>query len=85
MRTTVTIDADTEALLNEEMRRTGQSFKDVLNMSIRRAIGGSSQKRKRVEVSPLFPAPFPAEFEGKSFNRLVDEMDDEETLLELRS
>jgi hypothetical protein len=31
MRTTVTINADTEALLKEEASRTGQSFKVVLN------------------------------------------------------
>lgn len=84
MRTTVTIDADTEALLKEEMRRTGLSFKEVLNAGIRRAIGTTRPDRQRVEVKPLFPAPFPAEFQGRSFNRLADELDDLETLQELR-
>lgn len=38
MRTTVTIAPDTEALLREEVSRTGASFKAVLNESIRRAL-----------------------------------------------
>jgi hypothetical protein len=84
MRTTVTIDADTEALLKEEMRRTGLSFKEVLNAGIRRAIGTTRPDRHRVEVKPLFSAPFPAEFQRRSFNRLADELDDLETLQELR-
>jgi len=80
MRTTVTIDADTAALLQEEVARTGLSFKEVLNQAIRRALG---PRTERVTVEPIFPAPFP-EF-GTSLNRLVDLWDDEETLRELSS
>ena len=39
VRTTVTIDADTAALLQEEVARTGLSFKEVLNRAVRRALG----------------------------------------------
>lgn len=81
MRTTVTIDADTERLLREEAARTGHSFKVVLNEAIRHALTKPAQGR--ISVEPLFQAPFPPEFEGKSMNRLVDELDDEETLREL--
>ncbi len=80
MRTTVTIDADTAALLQEEVARTGLSFKEVLNQAIRRALGPRTEK---VIVEPIFPAPFPEL--GTSFNRLVDLWDDEETLRELSS
>lgn len=81
MRTTVTIDPDTEHLLREEAARTGNSFKEVLNQSIRRAL--SQDSVGRIEVSPVFPAPFPVELAGKSLNRLGDELDDEETIREL--
>ncbi len=81
MRTTVTIDADTEHLLREEAIRTGCSFKEVLNQSIRRAL--SQPSAERLEVPPLFAAPFPSEFEGVSLNRLADALDDEETIKEL--
>lgn len=35
MRTTVTLDPDVTARLRDEMRRTGSSFKDVLNSAVR--------------------------------------------------
>ncbi len=80
MRTTVTIDPDTAALLQEEAARTGQSFKEVLNLAVRRAL---APRPASCEVQPLFPAPFPAGL--GSFNRLADEWDDDETLRELSS
>jgi hypothetical protein len=80
MRTTVTIDADTELLLKEEAARTGQSFKQVLNGAVRRALGGGPGQ---VVVSPLFDAPFPSGL--GSFNRLADAWDDDDTLRELQS
>jgi len=82
MRTTVTIDPDTEALLREEVKRTGQSFKQVLNQSIRKSLG-RKQSAENATVIPLFQEPFPTELLGTSFNRLADGWDDEETLKEL--
>ena len=82
MRTTVTIDPDTEALLLGEAARTGQSFKVVLNQAVKRALGGRSGN---VRVEPLFTAPFPDELSGKSFNQLAAEWEDEDTVRELSS
>jgi len=79
MRTTVTIDADTELLIREEVKRTGLSFKEVLNRSIRRAL--LRRAEARLEIKPMFEAPFPDE--KASFNRLADEWDDEETIAEM--
>lgn len=81
MRTTVTIDSDTEHLLRKEAARTGRSFKVVLNQAIRYALSKAPAKPIRVET--LFSAPFPAELEAMSMNRLADELDDEETIREL--
>ena len=75
MRTTVTIDSDTEALLREEVARTGSSFKVVLNESIRRALARPS---KSVTIEPLFKAPFPGTLDGRSFNHLATEWEDED-------
>jgi len=80
MRTTVTIDADTEALLRDEVARTGLSFKEVLNRAIRQALAPAPAG---FVVEPLFPAPFPSGL--GSFNRLGEAWDDEETLSELRA
>ncbi len=82
MRTTVTIDADTEALLRDEAARTGQSFKVVLNDAVKRALG---RRAGEARVEPLFPAPFPADLTQASFNRLADEWEDETTVKELSS
>lgn len=80
MRTTVTIDPDTAILLEEEVKRTGRSFKEVLNLSIRQALGRPPQPRV---VQPIFPAPFPKSLSDDSANRLADAWDDEDSLQEL--
>lgn len=80
MRTTVTIDPDTAALLQEEVARSGLSFKEVLNRAVRRALGPC---KKKVSLRPIFPAAFPVNVE--SFNRLSDTWDDQDTLGELGS
>ena len=82
MRTTITIDADTEALLRLEVERTGLSFKVVLNQAIKRALG---RRPSGVQLQPLFSAPFPPELTRQSFNRLAAEWEDEDTILELGS
>lgn len=81
MRTTVTIDSDTEHLLREEVARTGKSLKEVMNQSIRRDLRRPASQKIRVQ--PIFVAPFPAEFAEMSMNRMADELDDEETVREL--
>ena len=83
MRTTVTIDPDTEALLKEETARTGMSFKEVLNQSIRRSLGRSDSRE--VVLEPLFNAPFPHQFRETNMNHLADELDDEDTIREIQS
>ena len=82
MRTTVTLDADTEALLREEAARTGQSFKVVLNQAVKWALGRPSTQAR---IEPLFTAPFPVELEPLSFHRLAVEWEDEDTVKELSS
>lgn len=81
MRTTVTIDPDTEALLREEVRRSGLSFKEVLNRSIRQSL--LRPDLAAVPSEPLFKHPFPSELQAANFNHLADVLDDEKTLDEL--
>ena len=82
MRTTVTIDPDTEILLKEEVKRTGKSFKRVLNESIRGALGTTPQRR--IQVQPLFKAPFPKHLQNENFNQMADSLEDQDTLEELQ-
>jgi hypothetical protein len=62
MRTTVTLDAETEALLREEMQRTGTSFKSLINACILRALRKNLGERGSPDIDdrplPMGP-PYP--------------------------
>ncbi len=45
MRTTVTLDADTAALVQEVMRREGFSFKEAINYGIRKGLSPSVKRK----------------------------------------
>lgn len=54
MRTTVTLDADTEALVRKRMRERGVSFKQALNDAIREgASRPARQQRFRTKTAAL--------------------------------
>ena len=54
MRTTVTLDADTAALLRQRMKAQRQSFKQVLNDAIRVGLGSTARQPEfRTEVAAL--------------------------------
>lgn len=54
MRTTLTIDEDVAALLDREVRRTGEPFKQVVNRFLRLGITASKQPVKRpFKVTPI--------------------------------
>ncbi len=42
MRTTVTLDADTERIVRQRMRERNQSFKEALNDAIRSGVAGAT-------------------------------------------
>ena len=53
MRTTLTLDDDVARLVEKETRRTGDSFKEVVNRMLRLGIIASKQpSRKRFVVTP---------------------------------
>lgn len=76
------MDPDTDHLIREQVRKSGRSFKQTLNDAIRRGI--RPVEKDRLVVEPLFEKAFPEELRHVSFNRLADELDDEETLRELK-
>ena len=53
MRTTVTLDADTEAQIRRRMRTEGISFKRALNEAIRAGLSGSRPQAFATEVAAL--------------------------------
>ena len=55
MRTTVTLDDDTERMIRDDMRRTQRSFKVTLNDAIRNGLKRGSEDRPafRVDARPM--------------------------------
>ena len=61
MRTTLSLDDDVAQLLNKEVRRTGDSFKQVVNRFLRRGLTASkhpAQKPFRVKPWSLGLPPY---------------------------
>ncbi len=54
MRTTLTLDADVEARLKTKMRKTGKSFKETVNETLRQGLlaDGRAQKPKPFKIRP---------------------------------
>ncbi len=54
MRTTLSLDDDVASLLKKEIRRSGESFKQVVNRFLRLGLNASKQPtRKPFRVKPL--------------------------------
>jgi hypothetical protein len=63
VRTTLTIDDDIAVLVQQEVRRTGDSFKGTVNRLLRRGIMAEDSKaeRKPFVVEPLFMSAPPGQ------------------------
>lgn len=79
MRTTLTIDADVELLLQQEMRRTNKSMKAIVNEALRLGLGTSGKPRRSrpFKVEPHAFGLRPG-IDRDRFNQLLDDMDAEE-------
>ena len=54
MRTTLTLDDDVASLLNKEARKSGESFKHVVNRFLRLGLTAAKQPvRKPFKVTPI--------------------------------
>lgn len=82
MRTTVTLDADTEALVRKRMRERGVSFKQALNDAIREGvIRAATRERFRTRTARL---GLPSVNLDKAL-QLAAELEDEELLRKSRA
>jgi hypothetical protein len=81
MRTTVTLDPDVEHLLKDAARRSGASFKEVLNRAVREGLASRSATRSqapfRVRARPMGLRPG---IDPGALNLLVDELEIDEFL-----
>jgi hypothetical protein len=79
MRTTLTLDADVARRVRSEVRRTGKTFKAVVNDAIKAGLGrgGSRPRGPRVQITPHHFG-FRAGVDPDRLNQLVDELETEE-------
>jgi len=80
MRTTVTLDADTAALITRRMRERGISFKQALNEAIR---AGASEDRREPFHTATAPLGVPAVNLDRAL-QLAAELEDEELVRKTR-
>ena len=81
MRTTVSLDPDTEALIRNRMRERGVSFKQAVNDAIREGIGGGARQPFRTETTNL---GIPAVSLDRAI-ALAGELEDEELVRRMRA
>lgn len=75
MRTTITLDPDTAALLRREMARTHVNFKRAVNDAIRRGLsGGRSAARDVVQVLP-FESDYQPGIDRLRLQQLADDLE----------
>ncbi len=78
MRTTVTLDADTESLLREAMRQRGQTFKQALNDAVRRSLAGVAASQERPPfVQRAFPMRLRTGYDLGNLSALEADLDAE--------
>ncbi len=77
MRTTVTLDADVEAMLRTAMRERGVSFKAAINDAIRAGLAAPAPARKPFKMKT---APLGARFNIDKALTIAGEMEDEEII-----
>jgi len=82
----VTLDPDVAARVRQEMRRTGDGLKAVINRVLRLGLGvsGKPPARRRFEVQP-HRFGFKPGIDLDRLNQLVDELDIEQTAQKMRS
>jgi hypothetical protein len=80
VRTTVTLDPDTEQMLRERMKRRGISFKQALNESIRE---GNLQEPQPVRRTKAYPMGQASRDLTKALQIAAD-LEDEEILAKMR-
>jgi hypothetical protein len=85
MRMTLTLEPDVDARIKSEVRRTGRSFKAVVNEALKRGLGlmGTPARPPRFEVRP-HAFGFRRGIDLDRLNQLADELDAEQAARKLR-
>jgi hypothetical protein len=83
MRTTLTIDADVQQLLEQETQRSRKPFKQVVTEALRRGLTRSAPRPRKV-VLKVHDSKLRPGYDPGSLNALADELEDIETIAKAR-
>lgn len=75
MRTTITLDPDTEALLRREMARTHVNFKRAVNDAIRRGLSGARLAARDVVTVLPFESDYQPGIDRLRLQQLADDLE----------
>ena len=75
MRTTITLDPDTEALLRREMARTHVNFKRAVNDAIRRGLSGARSTARDVVTVLPFESDYQPGIDRLRLQQLADDLE----------
>jgi hypothetical protein len=82
MRTTVTLDSDTEAIVRDRMQTKGVTFKRALNDAIRESVPGGPARRPYRTMSRDLGEPL---MDLTHANRVAADLEDEALLERMRA
>lgn len=82
MRTTVTLDPDTEQLVRSRMRERGIGFKEALNELIRSGTGG--HQGERADFRTVTASMGPARIDLDRALQIADQMDNDQIVGKMR-
>ncbi len=74
MRTTLTLDEDIAAKLQAETRRSGRSFRDVVNETLRRGLLSRRRKASLMPALPRFSLGLRPGLDLDNSERVLDEL-----------
>jgi Arc/MetJ family transcription regulator len=80
MRTTVTLDADTMALIERAMKERGLTFKEAVNFAVRRGLSSTAVDEFS---TPTYRMGMPKGVDLDKALRLASDLEDAEILFEL--
>jgi len=79
MRTTLTLDPDVAALIEDVVHRTRKSMKQVINDALRHALAQPPSRREAYHLA-VHEATLQPGLDLAGFNRLADELEDQAIL-----
>jgi hypothetical protein len=75
VRTTLSLDDDVARLLENEIRRSGKSFKETVNRCLRLGLNASNRRTRRPFVVTPRPLGLPAELSYDNTEELIEALE----------